>query len=846
MRQQQLHRLWISLAIVGVLLVAFWSRTIDLNQYPPGLTFDEAGNVMDAFHIAQSGVIPMYENLGGRQDSIYRPILAITMQLFGNTIWTGRITSVLLSLISIAAMYWLTTEVLHHQKKTTRQLCGLLAMTALTIFVSHTAVSRTVYRVNTLLPFVMLSLAFILRGLRTNQWRDFGFGGLLGGVALYTYPAAFFYPIGLVILGLSLFVLRLNSWRMWLPRMGLAALAAAIIAVPLAGILLTNPDAVLGRASDVDSGFSEAFSARTLQITWNALFVAGDTNAQYNVNRAPIILPMLQPLFWLGVLVLLWRIRHPASIVIFALLGLFTIPASASDQINHALRLYGEYAVLPVIIGASLVPILAWSPKRSQVRRIIQGGSILAIALLLFVGTNQNWQNYRNYWENASNFERRLMFEVVLNHNEWFFRQDRRDFAEWLTVQEFPILIPVDEVDKQTTRSWLLENYPTVITTTEQIPLPENTHLVMPYSLELSRLLDQEREYALLHEGVITLFPPLSAEAHTRLLANIDQGAEITREGDEIRFLGYFQALPNDFALEYTPPITASDNAALATFGADEIDITAWYGNDILSAGNQNFSFEWLPKTKIYHDYWTFVQIQTQDFERITGIDAPILRWIYPGTQWEIGDPVTDTFMLNVPEGLATGAYRLVVGMYPEGWPTIPATSYISETTNNAATVGWLKVPQAEAVTIPASARTIEATFDETFALTHTEFAQLENGQILAHLYWHSEINRTPIDATVFVHFTDAEGNIIVQNDSRPWDGQYPTFIWDQGEIVRTAHVLQLPENQSVENLFLRLGMYTFPGPQNLSVTFEDTRQPNDLLELGALQNWLNSGEASN
>src|SRR5690606_8235646 len=114
-----------------------------------------------------------------------------------------------------------------------------------------------------------------------------------------------------------------------------------------------------------------------------------------------------------------------------------------------------------------------------------------------------------------------------------------------------------------------------------------------------------------------------------------------------------------------------------------------------------------------------------------------------------------------------------------------------------------------------------------------------EEQQLTVELYWRGVVNRPPLDATIFIHLTAPDGSIIAQQDSRPWGGAYPTFIWDADEIVLTQHRF---ESSDVDNLGLRIGMYIFPDgqtPQNLPVQVEERIYENGLLEFGAVLDYL-------
>jgi hypothetical protein len=126
--------------------------------------------------------------------------------------------------------------------------------------------------------------------------------------------------------------------------------------------------------------------------------------------------------------------------------------------------------------------------------------------------------------------------------------------------------------------------------------------------------------------------------------------------------------------------------------------------------------------------------------------------------------------------------------------------------------VGWLKVPHDQSFTAAEAAQPLEIAFGTDIVLRGMTLTARDD-QVYLELQW--QAMRVPeVDATIFVHAVDAEGRIVAQQDSRPWNGQYPTFIWDEGEMVLTEHELTVPS--SVRPITLYVGAYTFPGPVNL------------------------------
>jgi hypothetical protein len=275
----------------------------------------------------------------------------------------------------------------------------------------------------------------------------------------------------------------------------------------------------------------------------------------------------------------------------------------------------------------------------------------------------------------------------------------------------------------------------------------------------------------------------------------------------------------------------------LAAFGeGDEVLLRRWYGVQTISgqAGETlHFAPVWEPQRRIGHDYFALLQIQTQNFERITGTDVHLLRWLYPSSIWQAGAQIAQSIALTLPADLEAGAYRLVTGLYFADYPPIAARSALAESQPGTATIGWLKVPLA-----PISAPdqpAIDIRFADQIALTHIALQQ-SAGQWTANLYWRSDAARPDFDATIFLHLIDQNGAIVAQHDARPLNGQYPTFIWDQGEVIRTEHPLGAVD---LQGLALRIGMYTFPGPVNLPAAVDGVALPDGLVLPGAAVDFI-------
>lgn len=825
------HAALIGGALMVTLLVAFWLRVENLRDFPPGISNDEAVNLIDAVHIAQTGNYPLYQDRG-RPEPLFRLMQAAGAAAYGYDVWLFRLTSAFVGVLSVAAAYWAAREGLHEVASPWRAIAALSAAVVLTVAIGHITVTRSTYRAVPQPLWTFLAFGFLMRGLRTLRWRDFTLSGFFVALGLYTYTAAFMVPLAFFPLGGMLIITRWRTLRRWLPRFVSTGLVTALLMFPVLLLLLQTPEAVIGRAAAVsasDLTLSERLEQMAMQ-----LFERGDENPQYNVALAPVIAPAVAPLLLLGLGALVLRIRQPASIFLAALFVLSLIPALFTDEISHGLRIVGVFVAFPLIVAAgvaSVLVILARLPVKTGAWLMLSLGGLM---LLLAVEAPRARAVYAHYWTNADEYQRWTIYNQRLTHSEWFFRTDHRAIAEWIAEQDEPLLMPLDGLVMPSERVWLLRDYPKVTTAPPDFTLPEKTRLVIPWALERDGLLDEARHYAWLHEGVITLLPPLTEAVQQRLTSDISENQAIPSTGN-FPTLGYARWVPDDFALRFAAPQAVGD---LARFG-DEIALMGWYGPATLNAQPGEtlmFTLMWSPLRPMGKEYWSYGQLLTPEFERIAGDDVEMLRWLYPTSLWRAGDRVPDVHRFTLPRELEPGAYPLVTGVYPTNGAPLSLTQSRYDALGDGAVFGTAKVPQAEEPTPPPEASALDVTIGEHFALTHLHAERLNAEQVRVRLYWRALTHRPEVDATIFVHAITPAGALRTQSDIRPWNGQYPTFIWDADERVMTEHVLNAGAD---ETLNLRVGMYTFPGPTRLELTQAGVSRADSAADLGSLADWL-------
>ena len=74
-------------------------------------------------------------------------------------------------------------------------------------------------------------------------------------------------------------------------------------------------------------------------------------------------------------------------------------------------------------------------------------------------------------------------------------------------------------------------------------------------------------------------------------------------------------------------------------------------------------------------------------------------------------------------------------------------------------------------------------------------------------------------DYTVFVHVTDASGQMLANADGQPRNGLYPTSAWAPGEVVADTRQLSVPPGASIQ-----LGLYRLDTGQRMTLASGDTQ----------------------
>lgn len=308
------------LIFAGLVVLAVVLRVWDLRDLPYAIHPDEILTGRVATQAYLNGSSPSV--FGTLWDYINLPALwflgvAATLKLGGITLAVLRLPAALFGAATVIPFYGLV-----------REAWGRVAAVFGTAVLAFSAADVQYSRVtlnNIVTPFFWtICFYFVLRGLRTRRPADWALAGLAAGLSEYSYYGTRLLPFLLLAFGGYLLIVHWREGWRYLGHFALLALGYLAAFGPLLAYFTRNPTLYFGRGLGVLMWDHIPRDWADLQLMWNTLWPIFATNLlgistqpdQSTVYWAPLLLPAEAALLTLGVGLLLWRWRQPASFLI--------------------------------------------------------------------------------------------------------------------------------------------------------------------------------------------------------------------------------------------------------------------------------------------------------------------------------------------------------------------------------------------------------------------------------------------------------------------------------------------------------------------------------------------------
>lgn len=367
-------------AIVGVLLLAFALRTIDLARVPPGLHNDEvvaaklAEAVMNGhyaiFYPQDTGSEPLHYFFSG-------PIMSV----LGSSVWALRLPSIALSLLAMCIVWALARRLFG-------PVVALVALAGFAVTFWTVEFGRIVSPVVMMVPLVSLSAYLFWRAIESPRRAGvlFLLSGVALGAAILSYTAPRIIPIVYVAFGGYVLITRRAGWRRWLGGIAVVIVTAGGVAAPMLIYLAQHPEADQLDFFDIDrpvrelrQGNLEPVLETSLQTLGMFAFV-GDPLPYYDVPDRPVLEPIGAVLLLIGLLVAAGRWRQPAYAFIFLWFFLSLAPGMLSQPAPNYTRTLGVQTVLFTTLGIGVSEVV----KRFNRKTAYAGMALLFVGNLIW------------------------------------------------------------------------------------------------------------------------------------------------------------------------------------------------------------------------------------------------------------------------------------------------------------------------------------------------------------------------------------------------------------------------------------------------------------------------------
>ena len=397
-------------------LIAAALRFYKLGAWPPGLYRDEAYNGLDALGVLRGQHALFFPANNGREP-LFIYLVALSIALFGPTPLALRLPAAVAGTLATLPA-WLLGRAWFGRR------AGLLAafLWAITLWPVH--LGRIGLRVGLLAPALATAFWLGTRAYRERRAALWLVAGLVYGLSFYTYLAARFTPLLLLLFAVYLVATGRRA-RLWDEGRALWFVAgAAVVVAPLGVVLLRDPALLFGRAGQV-SLLSPAVSGghplgALLGNVGRALGLyiwRGDAILRHNAllsydavlksdhpaGRAVFDLLMVGP-FLVGLGWCIWRWRRPAAAFLLLWQLVMLGPTLLAEDAPHFLRAAGILPGAVFFPAIGLAQLWAWPRLPAAVRR-------LAVVALLAGSLALTVRDYRRYarqpdvaylWESAA------------------------------------------------------------------------------------------------------------------------------------------------------------------------------------------------------------------------------------------------------------------------------------------------------------------------------------------------------------------------------------------------------------------------------------------------------------
>jgi len=631
---QRIQRLILSqwFWLLAILVLASVLRLYALDRLPPGLYHDEAYNGLDALNVLQ-GQHPIFFEANNGREPLFIYLVALAVSFLGRSPLAIRAVAALLGILTVPATYWMVRELLGSQARGEALLAALV--TATTFW--HLNLSRVGFRAVSLPLFTALWLGFLARGLHRKRHSDWALAGIFLGLSFYTYLAARFAPLILLVLVIYWLVRRQSvPWRGLL----LLGLCACIVASPLLVYALRHLDTFLGRAGqvsifnpDINGGNPVGTLLRHAVKTLGMFNWRGDFIPRHNLPYRPVFDVAMGAMFLLGLVIGLYRAarqqEYALLLISWAVMLLATVLAEGAP---HFLRGVGVLPVLFVFPAMGCAAV--WHAVSSRLSRWVAAVALIVLfSFSLYTTVNDYFVRHVRSEATYYNFESGAV-ELAAEISS-FLGTGWRPGTEHDSTPSLQRHLYLEE---RLWRDWVSLRY----------LVPETGGLTLLGSATSSPVSAEETRVVVWpyadHSNYLTLLP------RDRLISVWEGPSERGDLEKEARLL----------CLTYEARPAADVPSNVQEHFQQDIELVGYELRD--DPHGSTVRLFWRAGTELDKDYSVFVHLRREN-QTVAQSDSYPAAGYYPTHLWRPGDIVADEHLLTAAATPGEG-YSLAIGLY--------------------------------------------------------------------------------------------------------------------------------------------------------------------------------------
>lgn len=601
------------------LMVAVTLRFPDLAHVTPGIHYDEAANGTLVAQIAFDGYRPVFIASYTGKEVIFFYLAGAVTRVVGSSVFTLRLTAVYISLLTIAATYWLGMELSRDRR------IALLAAALLAVSFWFLLFSRLGFRVNTQPLLQALTIASLWRGYRLHTWRWFVAAGVFLGLSAYTYLAVRLFPVLLLLALLPLLFNRAN-WQMRWRQTAVTLLIALVITLPLLNYFRLHPDAFWVRIAQVAPGETNLTLPQSYLKSLGMFFLQGDPYMRFNIPGRPLF-----DWFWGGLLLVGWgslliRWRKTTTdwqrgahllLILAPLIMILPTALAVNEIVPSNIRAFGLIPFIFYLPAVGLMTLLDDIYARFGRPQPTVAALVIA-TLVLMVGSIYVERLYMRQWGTRADVFFETDGDLAAAAN---FLNDLNTTGKQLYVAA--------EHYQHPTLAYLSQKYGEVKW------LPQSQAVVFPAT------------------GTAVYIFPHNSPLPTWAAPYFSQATPLTSTLAPDGSPAYMA-----YELASTPLLTIS-HPVNANFGGS-ITLLGYDLENGLPDGTAPLTLYWQVQEAQSGNFTPFVHLEDAQGQRWSQVET----FAYPAEQWSPGEVIVQRVDVPIPAGAPPDDYRLRVGLF--------------------------------------------------------------------------------------------------------------------------------------------------------------------------------------